>query len=50
MRRHLVKNDLDHWADSFFTALREQASGQPTGRRAGRVSAPLSPGRGGAQG
>jgi trehalose 6-phosphate synthase len=50
MRRHLAKNDLDHWAGSFFDALREQATGQPTGRAAGRASAPLSPGRGGAQG
>jgi trehalose 6-phosphate synthase len=50
MRRHLAKNDLDHWASSFFDALRGQASGQPTGRVAGRPSAPLSPARGGAQG
>ncbi|WP_081788586.1 alpha,alpha-trehalose-phosphate synthase (UDP-forming) [Candidatus Blastococcus massiliensis] len=50
MRRHLFRNDLEHWASSFFTALNDQASGQPTGRRAGRASAPLSPGRGGAQG
>ena len=50
MRRHLAKNDLDHWANSFFDALRGQAAGQPTGREAGRESAPLSPGRGGAQG
>ena len=50
MRRHLVKNDLEHWANSFFEALRSQASGQPTGRAAGRESAPLSAGRGGAQG
>jgi trehalose 6-phosphate synthase len=50
MRRHLAKNDLDHWATSFFEALRGQATGQPTGRVAGRTSAPLSPGRGGAQG
>jgi trehalose 6-phosphate synthase len=28
MRRHLVKNDLEHWATSFFDALRMQASGQ----------------------
>ncbi|RBY96886.1 trehalose-6-phosphate synthase [Blastococcus sp. TF02-8] len=25
MRRHLAKNDLDHWASSFFEALRRQA-------------------------
>jgi trehalose 6-phosphate synthase len=50
MRRHLAKNDLDHWASSFFDALRGQAAGQPTGREAGRTSAPLSQGRGGAQG
>src|SRR3954453_20302312 len=25
MRRHLFKNDLDHWANSFFDALRAQA-------------------------
>jgi trehalose 6-phosphate synthase len=25
MRRHLVKHDLDHWASSFFDALRAQA-------------------------
>ena len=37
MRRHLAKNDLDHWASSFFDALRGQASGQPTGREAGRA-------------
>ena len=43
MRRHLFKNDLDHWASSFFDALRGQADGQPTGRAAGRPSAPLSP-------
>ena len=29
MRRHLFKNDLDHWATSFFEALRGQATGQP---------------------
>jgi trehalose 6-phosphate synthase len=50
MRRHLARNDLDHWAGSFFDALREQASGQPSGRKAGRASAPLSGDRGGAQG
>jgi trehalose 6-phosphate synthase len=50
MRRHLFKNDLDHWANSFFDALRSQADGQPTGRPVGRTSAPLSNGRGGAQG
>jgi trehalose 6-phosphate synthase len=50
MRRHLFKNDLDHWASSFFDALRSQATGQPTGRAAGRTSTPLSNGRGGAQG
>lgn len=25
MRRHLAKNDLEHWANSFFEALRAQA-------------------------
>jgi trehalose 6-phosphate synthase len=50
MRRHLAKNDLDHWAGSFFRALNDQASGQPTGRAAGRATTPLSTGRGGAQG
>ncbi|SEP11662.1 trehalose 6-phosphate synthase [Trujillonella endophytica] len=25
MRRHLFKNDLDHWASSFFAALKAQA-------------------------
>ncbi len=25
MRRHLFKNDLDHWASSFFSALKAQA-------------------------
>ncbi|RFU20968.1 alpha,alpha-trehalose-phosphate synthase (UDP-forming) [Geodermatophilus marinus] len=25
MRRHLVRNDLDHWASSFFEALKAQA-------------------------
>jgi trehalose 6-phosphate synthase len=50
MRRHLAKNDLDHWANSFFDALRGQAAGQPSGREAGRTTAPLSNGRGGAQG
>ena len=33
MRRHLFKNDLDHWATSFFEALRGQAAGQPSGTR-----------------
>jgi trehalose 6-phosphate synthase len=50
MRRHLAKNDLDHWASSFFDALRGQAAGQPTGRPAGRPTTPLSPDSGGAQG
>jgi trehalose 6-phosphate synthase len=50
MRRHLFKNDLDHWASSFFAALRSQAAGQPIGREAGRTTEPLSTGRGGAQG
>ena len=39
MRRHLFRNDLDHWATSFFDALRSQAHGQPTGREAGRDAA-----------
>ena len=40
MRRHLSKNDLDHWATSFFDALRG-----PGSRPAHRVSDPLSTGR-----
>jgi trehalose 6-phosphate synthase len=28
MRRYLFKNDLEHWATSFFEALRVQASGE----------------------
>ena len=27
MRRHLARHDLDHWANSFFDALRGQADG-----------------------
>src|SRR4051795_5246936 len=50
MRRYLAKNDLDHWAGSFVAALRDQASGQPTGRRAGRASERLPRDRGRAQG
>jgi trehalose 6-phosphate synthase len=50
MRRHLAKNDLEHWATSFFDALLSQASGQPAGREVGRASAPLARNRGGAQG
>jgi trehalose 6-phosphate synthase len=50
MRRHLFKNDLEHWAGSFFEALRAQATGQPSGRQVGRATAPLSRDRGGAQG
>ena len=50
MRRHLAKNDLEHWANSFFDALRAQAAGQPTGREAGRTSARLERNRDGAQG
>src|SRR3954470_9718959 len=50
MRRSLAKNDLDHWAGSFVAALRDQASGQPTGRRAGRASERLPRDRGRAQG
>ena len=50
MRRHLFKNDLEHWANSFFDALRAQAADQPSGREAGRQSAPLPRNRGGAQG
>jgi trehalose 6-phosphate synthase len=50
MRRYLVKNDLEHWASSFFDALRVQAAGQPGGRQAGRTTAPLSGDRAGAQG
>jgi trehalose 6-phosphate synthase len=29
MRRHLFRNDLDHWASSFFDALRGHG-GKPT--------------------
>ena len=37
MRRHLFKNDLDHWANSFFDALRGQAAAsRPAVRPAGR--------------
>jgi trehalose 6-phosphate synthase len=25
MRRHLKRNDLEHWANSFFDALRAQS-------------------------
>jgi trehalose 6-phosphate synthase len=50
MRRHLAKNDLEHWANSFFDSLRAQATGQPTGREAGRSSARLARNRDGAQG
>jgi trehalose 6-phosphate synthase len=50
MRRHLAKNDLEHWANSFFDSLRAQATGQPTGREAGRASARLARNRDGAQG
>jgi trehalose 6-phosphate synthase len=28
MRRHLYRNDLEHWASSFFEALREQGEGR----------------------
>jgi trehalose 6-phosphate synthase len=42
MRRHLFKNDLEHWAGSFFDALRGQ-SGQA-------VAADPSRGQPGAQG
>ena len=31
MRRHLFKNDLEHWAGSFFDALRAQAGDRPPG-------------------
>ena len=50
MRRHLAKNDLEHWATSFFDALKAQDGAQPSGRVAGRTAEPLSDGRGGAQG
>jgi trehalose 6-phosphate synthase len=34
MRRHLVKNDLDHWAACFFDALRgQERTGPSRGRR-----------------
>jgi trehalose 6-phosphate synthase len=32
MRRHVFKNDLDHWAGSFFDALRASVNGE-AGRR-----------------
>jgi len=50
MRRHLAKNDLEHWATSFFDALKAQDGGQAGDRTAGRAATPLSTGRGGAQG
>jgi trehalose 6-phosphate synthase len=28
MRRHLYRNDLEHWASSFFDALRDQGGGR----------------------
>jgi trehalose 6-phosphate synthase len=28
MRRHLFRNDLDHWATSFFDSLRGGARGR----------------------
>jgi trehalose 6-phosphate synthase len=50
MRRHLARNDLEFWASSFFDALRAQDGGQQDDRAPGRPAAPLSDGRGGAQG
>jgi trehalose 6-phosphate synthase len=32
MRRHLFKNDLDHWAGSFFDALQAAKYGEPRAR------------------
>jgi trehalose 6-phosphate synthase len=32
MRRHVFKNDLDHWAGSFFEALQEARRADPRGR------------------
>src|SRR4051812_40879080 len=32
MRRHLFRNDLEHWATSFFDALRAQAEGRAEAR------------------
>jgi trehalose 6-phosphate synthase len=29
MRRHLKRHDLEHWATSFFDALKEQAGARP---------------------
>ena len=29
MRRHLVRNDLEHWASAFFDALQAQEEAQP---------------------
>ena len=49
MRRHLARNDLEHWANSFFDSLRA-GEGQPTGREVGRASARLARNRDGAQG
>ena len=45
MRRHLVKNDLDHWASSFFDA-RCQAAGQASARDTGRPRRRASPAAG----
>src|SRR5919199_608159 len=36
MRRHVAKHDLDHWANSFFDALRASASGEAGGRARSR--------------
>jgi trehalose 6-phosphate synthase len=36
MRRHLFRNDLDHWAGSFFDALRGEAPARAPDRKAER--------------
>jgi trehalose 6-phosphate synthase len=36
MRRHVFKNDLEHWAGSFFDALRGSANGEAGGRARSR--------------
>jgi trehalose 6-phosphate synthase len=38
MRRHLFRNDLDHWANSFFDALRSGGPERGAGRAARRGS------------
>src|SRR5215218_2631678 len=50
MRRHLFRNDLDHWATSFFDALRGGGRGRAAERQDDRSTAPLPRNRDGAQG